>query len=450
MSDAALPRHVYDSAVDRLQRLVALPSVAADGRAIPETADAVAALLREDGFAPVLHDTGGAPVVHARHEVPGAPTLLLYNHYDVQPEDPLDAWDSPPFDLTERDGALYGRGAADDKGELVSRLAALRLFRERHGELPFGVAFLIEGEEEIGSPHLPAYVRDHAQDLRADGCLWEFGSVDAQDRPVTYAGMKGILTVELHVRTADRDLHSSFGSVADDAAWRMSAAVASLRDADGTVAIDGFRDGMEAPSERALAYVDALPGEEEELRSVFGVRAWQGGLRGNAWKRALYLEPTLNVNGVHAGYGGEGAKTVLPCEATAKLDLRLVPGQDPLAVRTALERHLERHGFSDVQVIPLQHAEPAARSDLSDPIFGHAVQALSEVYGQAPAVLPNSPGSGPAHPFVVGLGVPIVGIGCGYPGSRIHGPNEHLRIRDLHRGTLATTRFLEVWSGVRP
>ncbi len=449
MSEDRLSSEVYAQAVDRLRRLVASPSVAADGRAIPETAEAVAGILREDGFDPVLHDTGGAPVVHARHEVSGAPTLLLYNHYDVQPEDPVEAWDSPPFELTERDGALYGRGAADDKGELVSRLAALRTFRERHGALPFGVAFLIEGEEEIGSPHLPEYVRTHRDALRADGCLWEFGGVDASERPVSFAGMKGIVTVELHVRTADRDLHSSFGSVADDAAWRMSAAVASLRDADGTVAIEGFRDGIEAPDAALLAHVDALPDEEVELARTFGIERWQGGLAGAAWKRALYLEPTLNVNGIHAGYGGEGAKTVLPCEATAKLDLRLVPGQDPVAVRDAIRRHLDRHGFQDVRVIPLQHAEPAARSDLSDPFFAHAVRALEETYGVPPALQPNSPGSGPAHPFVHDLGVPIVGIGCGYPGSRIHGPNEHLRTRDLHRGTLATVRFLELWSGVR-
>jgi acetylornithine deacetylase/succinyl-diaminopimelate desuccinylase-like protein len=428
---------------ERLRRLVALPSVAADGRAIPETAEAVAELLAEDGFAPELHDTGGAPVVFAQRLVPGAPTLLLYNHYDVQPEDPLDAWTSPPFELTERDGAWYGRGAADDKGELVSRLAALRAFRARHGEPPFGVTLVIEGEEEIGSPHLADYVATHAERLRADGCLWEFGGVDAAGRPVTYCGMKGILTLELRLRTAGRDLHSSFGAVADGAAWRLAAAVASLRDADGTVRVDGFRDGVAPPSARDLALVDGLPDEEAELREVFGIGRWLGGVEGDAWKRALTFEPTINVNGFHAGYGGEGAKTVLPAEAACKLDVRLVPEQEPLAVLAAIERHLARHGFEDVEVVRLEHAERAARSDTSDPFVQEAIAALRETYGQAPVVYPNSAGSGPIHPFVVGLGVPVVGIGCGYPGSRIHGPDEHVRIADVEAGTAATVRLLE-------
>jgi len=443
VSEARLPDATLRLAKERLRRLVAQPSVAADGRAIPETAAAVAALLAEEGFEPELHATGGAPVVFAQRLVPGAPTLLLYNHYDVQPEDPIDAWRSPPFELDERDGAWYGRGAADDKGEIVSRLTALRLFRERHGELPFGVTFVIEGEEEIGSPRLAAYVYEHAERLRADGCLWEFGGVDAAERPFTYCGMKGILTVELRVRTADRDLHSSLGAVAEDAGYRIAAAVASLRDAEGRVTIEGFRDGIMPPSEDDLAFVDALPDEDAELAATYGIDRWLGGRAGSAWKRELYLEPTLNVNGIHAGYGGPGAKTILPATAVAKLDMRLVPDQDPEAVRGALERHLVRHGFGDVEVVPLEHAERAARSDLRDPFVRDAVAALREVYGQEPVVHPTSPGSGPMHPFVDALGVPVVALGCGYAGSRIHSPDEHVRIRDFHRGTLATLRLFE-------
>lgn len=448
MSGEALPAAEAARAHERLRRLVALPSVAADGRAIPEAAAAVAEMLAEDGFEPELHPTGGAPVVFAQRLVPGAPTLLFYNHYDVQPEDPVDAWTSPPFELTERDGAWYGRGAADDKGEIVSRLTALRMFRGRHGELPFGVTFVIEGEEEIGSPNLSAYVGAHAERLQADGCLWEFGGVGASGRPVTYCGMKGILTVELRLRTAGRDLHSSYGAVADDAAYRLAAAVATLRDPDGRVTIEGFRDGVVPPSDDDLALVDALPDEEDELRTVFGVEHWLGGRSGAAWRRALYFEPTLNVNGFHAGYGGEGAKTILPAEAFAKLDIRLVPDQDPAQMLSALERHLRARGFGDVEVVRLDHAERAARSDVTDPFVAQAVAALRDAYGTEPVVLPNSAGSGPIHPFVAGLGVPVVGIGCGYPGSRIHSPDEHVRIADFVTGTRATLRLFERVAGV--
>ena len=438
-----LPAALLDWYRDRLAELVALPSVAADGRAIPETAAAVRDLVIAEGFDAELHPTGGAPVVFAERRVPGAPTLLLYNHYDVQPEDPLDAWTSPPFELTERDGAWYGRGAADDKGEIVSRLAALRAYRERHGELPFGVVMVIEGEEEIGSPHLAAYVRDHADALAADGCLWEFGGVNAAGTPFTYCGMKGVVTLDLRVRTAGRDLHSSFGVVARSAAARLAAAVASLEDDAGRVAVDGFFDGVRAPSDAERALVDRLPDEAAELAGVFEIPAWQRGLEGAGWNHALYFEPTLNVNGLHGGYGGEGAKTVLPHEAFAKLDVRLVPDQDPEAIVAAIRAHLDAHGFDDVEIVRGPHAERAGRSDPTDPFVLDAIAALEDAYGTFPVVLPNSPGSGPIHPFVEGLGVPVVGIGCGHPGSRIHGPDEHVRIEDVRRGTLATLRLFE-------
>lgn len=430
-----------------MRRLVAVPSVAADGRGIGEAADLVAELLREDGFVVEIHDTGGAPVVYGERLVPGAPTVLLYHHYDVQPEDPLGAWHSPPFELTERDGALYGRGAADDKGELVSRLAALRLYRERHGDLPLSVKIVVEGEEEIGSPHLADYVHGHAERLAADVALWEFGAVDGEGRPMTYCGMKGILTVELSVRTARQDLHSGYGVVVEDAAYRLAAAVASLRDTTGHVTIEGFRDGIVPPTPADLALVDALPDEAEALREAFGLRGFLGGVEGSAWRRRLFFEPTLNVNGFHAGYGGEGAKTVLPAEALAKLDFRLVPDQDPWAVLERLREHLVRHGFDDVEVTVLQHAERAARSDVGHPYVQAALAALRDVYDAEPTLHPNSPGSGPIHPFVVGLALPVIGIGCGYPGSGIHGPNEHLRLADFERGTSAVTRFLERITG---
>ena len=447
MTANALPDHIRAQALERLRRLVAIPSVAADGRGIPEAAALVAALLAEDGFTVEQHATAGAPLVYGERLVPGAPTVLLYHHYDVQPEDPLDAWHSPPFTLSERDGALYGRGAADDKGEFVSRLAALQLYRARHGELPFSVKVLVEGEEEIGSPHLAAYVHAHAERLAADVALWEFGAVDGGGRPMTYCGMKGILTVELFVRTARQDLHSGYGVVVDDAAYRLAAAVASLRDAAGTVTIDGFRDGIVAPTAADLALVDALPDEAEALREAFGLSGFLGEIEGAAWRRRLFFEPTVNVNGFHSGYGGEGAKTVLPAEALAKLDFRLVPDQDPWAVLERLGEHLERHGFADVEVRVLQHAERAARSDVRHPYVQEALAALRDVYGVEPTLHPNSPGSGPIHPFVVGLGIPVVGIGCGYPGSGIHAPNEHIRVLDFERGTAAVTRFLERLSG---
>ena len=437
-----VPEHIMRYARDALARLVAVPSVAAEGRGIAEAAALVRELLEAEGMRAELHATPGAPVVYG--EKPGAgPTVLFYNHYDVQPADPLALWESDPFTLTERGGELYGRGAADDKGELVSRLAALRWFREKHGGLPFGVKFVVEGEEEVGSPNLAAYVEANRERLRADACVWEFGGVDAAGRPATYCGLKGILTVELRARTASFDLHSSYGAVVENPAYRLAALLASLRDEDGRVLIPGFYDDVTAPTEADEAALAALPREDVDLARTFGTEGFIGGAAGLEFLRRLYFEPALNINGFHAGYGGPGSKTVLPAEAEAKLDIRLVPDQDPQKVLAGLQDHLSQRGFGDVSVTALEHAERAARVDITHPFVQNTVAALREVYDQEPVVYPNSAGSGPMYPFVEHLALPIVGVGCGYPGSRIHSPNEHLRLDDFDKGVAAVLRVLE-------
>lgn len=439
-----LPDSIWSYARASLERLVAIPSVSAEGRGMSEAADAVRALLVDLGFDAELHATDGAPVVFAeRSGRPGRPTILFYNHYDVQPADPLELWDVEPFALTEQDGAWYGRGSSDDKGQLVSRLAALRWYRERHGELPFGAKFVVEGEEEIGSPNLARYVEQHAPRLRADGCVWEFGGVTASGRPMTYFGLKGILCIGMQVRTAGHDLHSSLGAVVENPIYRLAAALASLRDRDGRVLVKGFYDDV-APltpaEERLLA---ALPDEAPELAEVYGVERYLGGVTGEAFQRRLLTEPNVNYNGFHAGYGGPGSKTVLPAEAGAKLDLRLVPNQDPARILEALRAHLDEHGFSDVVIEELETSEFAARSDADHPFVRATIDALREGYGQEPVVYPSVAGSGPMHPFVEHLGVPVVGMGCSYPGSRAHSPNEHVRVDDFERSVVALLHLLE-------
>jgi acetylornithine deacetylase/succinyl-diaminopimelate desuccinylase-like protein len=439
----SVPAHIIAYARQTLERFVAIPSVAAEGRGIDAAADFVECCLAEQGFQTARHATKGAPVIFGEVQAPGRATLLFYNHYDVQPADPLELWDSDPFVLTERGGKLYGRGAADDKGEIVARLAALKWLKETHGQLPLSIKFLIEGEEEIGSPNLSNYVATHHALLRADACVWEFGGVDAHERPMTYCGLKGILTVELRCKTAHGDLHSSYGAVVDNAAYRMASALASLRDRDGRVLIDGFYDDVTAPTAADETAIAALPHEDAELAQTFGVAQFLGGVKGTAFQRQLYFAPALNINGLHSGYGGPGSKTVLPAEATAKLDIRLVPDQDPMKVFKQLKDHLIKHGFDELEVQLLEHYEHAARSDITHPLVQQTIAALREVYQTEPVVYPNSAGSGPMYPFVKHLGIPIVGIGCGYPGSQIHAPNEHIRSDLLEKGIASVYQLLE-------
>ncbi|MER3478909.1 MAG: peptidase M20 [Meiothermus sp.] len=446
-SMAKLPRHVYQYARETLAHLVSFPTVSAEDRAIPETAQAVAELLEGLGLKAEIHPTPKAPVVYAEGGEDG-PTLMFYNHYDVQPADPLELWESPPFTLTERDGHWYARGVSDDKGELTSRLAALKWFVEEHGSLPFRVKFVVEGEEEIGSPNLEAYVLQHRERLQADAVIWEFGSVDTAGRPLVYCGLKGIAAVELRVRTAGYDLHSSLGAVVQNPIYRLASALATLRDHDGKVLIEGFYDKVRPLTQAEWKSLEAIPDDSEQIAQVYGVEGFLGGAKGLEFYRRLAAEPVVNINGFHSGYGGPGSKTVLPAEALAKLDFRLVPDQDPVEVVDLLRAHLDKQGFSDVEVIPLEVGEHPARSDLEAPWVQQAVEALREVYGTEPVVHLSSGGSGPMYPFTHHLKAPVVAIGISYPGSRVHSPNENIRIADFERGVAAIKRALEKFAGL--
>lgn len=443
-----LPAELKTSFLERLERLCALPSVAAAGRAQAETAREVMRQLGELGLDTELHETAGAPVVFAEKRVPGRPTVLFYNHYDVQPPEPLELWESDPFILTERDGRLYARGVSDDKGELVSRMAALEWVRERHGgELPFGVVFVVEGEEEVGSPNMETYVREHAERLQADACVWEFGGTDAEGRPELTCGLKGIVALDLHVRTADHDQHSGRGPLIQNAVWLLAAAVASLRDKDGHVLVQGFHDDVQPLSDMQEHYLRSAPAEEEALLRSTGAEALLGGAAGYEFQRRAQAMPVINVNGLHGGYGGPGTKTVLPAEAHAKLDIRLVPEQDPADIVRLVREHLDRHGFGAVEIREAEIPGHPARVDPSHPWIQHAADALEEAYGQPAVIKISSGGSGPLRPFTATLGLPVVMMGIGNADGRAHAPNENIRWQDVHAGTFALVRALERWSG---
>lgn len=445
MSSTVLPADISRYSRDALARLVAIPSVAAEGRSLTPAAEVVQELLEALGATTELHATDGAPVVFATSPAPpGKPTVLFYNHYDVQPADPLELWHRDPFALTEEEGVWYGRGVSDDKGHLVSRLAALRWLKAEHGELPLGFKFLVEGEEEVGSPNLMAYVLANLGHLSADGCVWESGGVTATGRPTAYFGMKGVISLELKVTGPSHDLHSSYGAVVENPIYHLASALASLRDEQGRVRVAGFYDDVVPLTASELELLGALPDEGEELKGAFGVDGYIGGVSGAEFQRQLLTEPNINYNGFHSGYGGPGSKTVLPAEATAKLDIRLVPDQDPDRIVKVVREHLDASGFQDVTLTELETSSKAARSETDHAFVRAAIQALREGFGSEPVAYPNVAGSGPMHPFVAELGLPVVGIGCGHPGSREHSPNENVRVADYERSVVALKRFLEI------
>ena len=435
--------HLNES-ITGLTELCKLPSVSAQNSAIEETAEHVSGLLRDLGFeARVLPKAaGGYPVVYAEQPGRSTRTLLFYDHYDVQPPEPLELWSSPPFQPTLRDGKLYGRGVSDNKGNIAARLAALRAWKEVRGELPCGVKFCIEGDEEIGSPQMEEFVAEQRELLAADACVWEGGGVTWEGVPQVTLGVKGLLYVELESSTVDRDAHSSYGTVLPNAAWRLAWALSSIKGPDERVLIDGFYDAVRPSTPEERAAVEAMPSEEVETLKSYGVEEALTGVRGLEYRLRHLFEPTATIDGLTSGYEGEGAKTVLPARAMAKMDFRLVPDQDPDDISTKLRRHLDSRGFSDI-TLRLLSGERPARTPVSDPLVEVVRRAVVDVYGREPLIVPTMAGTGPLYPFVATLGLATADIGIGYPDTRIHAPDENIRIEDFRNGTKAVAALLQ-------
>ena len=421
-----------DGSLAELSRLVAQPSVGAQNWGLKECAALVGQMLERRGFKVQIMDTPGAPVVYGERGGKSDKTLLIYNHYDVQPPEPLELWETPPFEPSLRDGKLYGRGVSDDKGHIVSRLFAIDSLLETEGDLPCHIKFIIEGEEETASINLFEFVRQNADLLKADACMWEFGSVDHRDVPMLYLGLRGICYVELSVETAAIDVHSGLGgSIFPNAAWRLVWALSTLKGPDERIRIPGFYDGIQSPSARDRELMEALPEVAEEYKTRYGVKQFIKGLTGGTdLKIEEVFTPTCTICGLTSGYQGPGSKTVLPARASAKVDFRLVPDQDPDDIRKKLRLHLDAEGFSDVQITYLG-GDPPARTDPDEPFIQLVVKTSEEVYETPMQLVPMIGGSGPSHPFVHDLKLPVATAGLGYPETRAHAPNENIRV-DLY------------------
>lgn len=432
-----------DAYLAQLARLCAQPSVSAQGWGIAECADLVGAMLAEHGFASEVMPSGGHPVVYGEGGGRSEKTLLFYLHYDVQPPEPLELWESPPFELTRRGDKFYARGVSDDKGHIIARLAAVSAVRHVLGELPCRVKWLIEGEEEIGSVHMPAFIAAHRHKLAADACVWEFGGVDFQGAPTLTLGMRGMCYVELSVQTASKDAHSGLGgSIFANAAWRLAWAINTLKDSQERILIPGFYDDVVPPSARDMALLAALPDESAQLRQMFQLSGFLRGTTGGVdLLRQAVFEPTCTICGLTAGYQGPGSKTVLPARASAKIDFRLVPHQDPEDILAKLRAHLDAQGFGDVHIRYLGGGRPA-KIDPDDPFVQLTAAAATEVYGQPPIIEPIIGGSGPLYPFVDILKLPVVSAGIGYPGSNAHAPNENMDLHNFRQGIRHTARIL--------
>ncbi len=429
---AYIDAHMEET-VARLQRFCRQPSIAAQGVGMAEMAELLQRSLQEAGLQVEVAPTAGYPVVLGRLAGSGPKTLMFYNHYDVQPPEPLQLWESPPFAAEVREGHLYARGVADNKGNLVARLAAVEAWLAVRGELPLSILFVVEGEEEIGSPNLGQFAQENQEKLQADGCIWEAGYKDSRGRLEISLGAKGILAVELRVRSLGRDLHSANAAIAESAVWHLVWALNSLKGRDERIRIPGFYDDVRPPDERDRGMLAAWDFDEAGQLAEFGAQRFLLGLSGEALKEKFLFQPTCNVCGFQAGYGGPGIKTVLPAEAKAKLDFRLVPDQDPYDILEKLRAHLDAEGFQDIEIV-VEGPEFPARTDPGDLLVEAVAGAARQIYQVEPVVKPLMAGTGPMYELCQRWGMPAVGAGVGWSGSRSHSPNESVRLDDLRQG----------------
>lgn len=418
--------------IDLLKEACTIPSISAEGQGLDEMAAWLEERFRGLGASITkLQGPAGPPAVLAELQGGGDRTLMIYDHYDVQPVDPIELWESPPFEPTERAGKIFARGVADNKGDLIARLCAIETFREVIGDLPFNIKFFVEGEEESGSVNFEAICHQYKDQLRADDCVWEGGWFDADDHPITYFGCKGLLYVELRCSLLSGDQHSSIAVTVPSAAWELLRAIASLKDEKGRIAIDGFYDDIVSPGEKERALIDRIfLNDDAELKRL-EIDAFLGDLAGTDRLYEHLYGPTANIAGFITGYTVPGAaKTVLPKEAMAKMDFRLVPDQEIRDIEQKLRSHLAKEGFDRIEVEVLSGENPS-RSPV-DSTLGAAVQdAAKEWFPKPASVYPWMVGTGPMYPVAQGLGIPISSpVGVGRPDSQLHAPNENARIDD--------------------
>ncbi len=436
-----IPEKYVDSHIDDLitdlQTLIRQPSVSAKNEGIEECAKLVQKILKKSGVpSEILRlKKGVAPIVFGEIKSKQNPskTLMFYNHYDVQPAEPFDLWDDPPFSGTKKGNKIFGRGSTDDKGELITRIKAVEACLKTTGDVPCNIKFVIEGEEETGSANIESYLKKYKKKFSCDGVIWEFGYVDAKNRPIIGLGMKGLLFVELSVQESKIDAHSSLAVLIKNPAWRLIECLNTLRDSKGRILIKDWYKDVLPFSKNDLEIISKEPFDETVFKKEFGIKSFVGNKKGLEAKKALVGDATCNIAGFISGYTGEGAKTVLPGSALVKIDFRLVPKMVPKKQIIRLKKHLKSKGFSDIDV-KVYHGEAAARTNSSEPFVNQVKAAADKSFGTSILNVSNA-GTGPMYPFVDILKAPCISIGSTYMFSRIHSHNEFARVDLLKKTT---------------
>lgn len=455
----AYDRYLKEHQETHLQELfefLRIPTVSAlseHKQDIRRGAEWVAAQMKKVGLtrAEVI-PTAGHPLVYGEWlERPGLPTVLVYGHYDVQPVDPLDLWDTPPFEPQVRDGQLYARGSSDDKGQVFMHLKALETLLAVDGTLPLNFKFLIEGEEEVGGEHLDSFIRENHELLQADALVISDTTMFDRGYPALCTGLRGLAVLEVRLEGPATDLHSGlFGGAVQNPIHALAELLAGLHRPDGSVAVEGFYDRVRPAAEAEKSSIAALPFSDEDFLKDVGAPALFGE-SGYTTLERLWTRPTLEVNGIGGGFQGEGTKTVIPARAFAKITCRLVPDQDPDTINDLIEAHLKKHCPTGVrlQVQRLQGGKPTLVSP-DHPAVTAAAEALNEAFGVRPAFIRMGGSIPVVQTFQEELKVPVVLLGFSLPDEKFHAPNEHFDLGNYRDGLKTLCRYWPKLASWRP
>ncbi|RJQ64228.1 MAG: M20/M25/M40 family metallo-hydrolase [Desulfobacteraceae bacterium] len=437
----------FDRYIDELFTFLKQPSISSQGIGVGDCAKLLAGMMEEVGIRAEILPMGGKnnpPLVYGEIRSPGAKkTLLIYGHFDVQPPEPLEAWDSPPFEPVIRGGRIYGRGSADNKGQLFAHIKAVEAIMKTEGSLPVNLKFLFDPEEEMGSPSLDGFVMANAERFAADFAYNSDGAMDVSG-PILSFGNRGTCYIEINHREANRDLHSGqFGGPVPNPNWRVIDFLSTLRDSRGRVAIEGFYDGIVPPTPAEKEAIANIPFEEKTTLKYLGLKRFDLPEGMSYWEKIMF-QPTFNICGYSSGYGGDGTKTVLPCRTRVKIDMRLVKNQDPHDIYEKFRRHMVKHGFDDLE-LKLMTAYRPAKTPIDHPMSRGVISAVRRSFESEPILYPVTGGSNPSSVICDFLKIPIVKVPYGSHDECNHAPNENLVVDLLLKGIkCSATVFYEL------
>lgn len=416
--------------IDLMFEFLKIPCLAAQNLGEKASINFLERIFGEAGFNCSVFETKGFAVFTAELNTGSDKTITFYDHYDVQPAN-SELWESPPFEPTMKDGKIFARGIADNKGEIICRLQAIKAYREVFGKTPVNIKFIIEGEEEVGSLNLDDFVESNKEfALGTDICIWEFGGKDIDGIQNIYLGVKGCLYLELKTDTIGIDVHSGHTQFVDNAAYELSWALAALKDRNDKILVPGFYDNIPKPTEEELRIIDRFNLREDVLKKTYRIDKIRLGLSGVELNRKFFLEPTINICGLWSGYQGPGCKTIAPHEAFAKVDIRLVPGQNPKDLVEKIRKFWDDNDFTHIKIVEWDGGE-AVKTPPSNSAAQAVIRTVMEVNEHDPIIWPLAGGSGPMDLFP---GVPCISIGTGNIQSNAHAPNENIYIEDWIEG----------------